>query len=201
MKAKQPATAGSSSSSSSNEDLFSLANLRVSGDTLNGVNVEKLLTTVPVRKPGKQSFVRVHPDEAYRLDTVLLELKDESETYLLAQQLAMELPGARVARLHLYVDRNMNPAFWPIPLPGVDGRENEWHRSARIAADQAMARWVRIEADRALGGYKVFAASGEIEDPRWPKESLEDLLRIAFGVDRFIRSLEHPVAKRLRGAA
>ena len=199
MKAKQPATAGSSSSS--NEDLFSLANLRVSGDTLNGVNVEKLLTTVPVRKPGKQSFVRVHPDEAYRLDTVLLELKDESETYLLAQQLAMELPGARVARLHLYVDRNMNPAFWPIPLPGVDGRENEWHRSARIAAEQAMARWVRIEADRALGGYKVFAASGEIEDPRWPNESLEGLLRVAFGVDRFIRSLEHPVAKRLRGAA
>ena len=53
------------------DDLFNPENLRVTGDTLNGVNVEKLLTTVPVRRPSKQSFVRVHPDAAYRLDTII----------------------------------------------------------------------------------------------------------------------------------
>jgi hypothetical protein len=182
-------------------DLFNPEKLRVSGDTLNGVNVEKLLTTVPVRKPGRQSFVRVHPDEAYRLDTAILTLKDEGEVYLVLPQLAIDLPGTRVERLHLYVDRNMNPALWPIPLPGADGRENEWHRSARIAAERAMTRWVRIESDRALGGYKVVAASGEIEEPTWPKESLGELLKVAFGADRYIRSADHPVARRLRGAA
>ena len=78
----------------------------------------------------------------------------------------------------------MNPALWPIPLPGADGRENEWHRSARIAAGKAMEQWVRLEADRALGGYKVFAASGQIEDPTWPKETLGELLKVAFGPDR-----------------
>jgi hypothetical protein len=184
-----------------NDDLFDPEKLRVRGDHLNGVTVQKLLTTVPVKRPGKQSFIRVHPDESYRLDTVLLELKDEDEVYLLAPQLAIDLPGARVARLHLFVDRNMNPALWPIPLPGADGRENEWHRSARIAAGKAMEQWVRLEADRALGGYKVFAASGQIEDPTWPKETLGELLKVAFGPDRFIRTMEHPVVKRLRGEA
>ena len=87
-----------------NDDLFDPEKLRVRGDHLNGVTVQKLLTTVPVKRPGKQSFIRVHPDEAYRLDTVLLELKDEDEVYLLAPQLAIDLPGARVARLHLFVD-------------------------------------------------------------------------------------------------
>jgi hypothetical protein len=186
---------------SDNDDLFNPDNLRVRGDHLNGVNVEKLLTTVPIRKPGRQSFVRVHPDEAYRLDTVLLESKDESETYLITPALASELPGARVARLHLFVDRGNNPALWAIPLPGADGRENEWHRSARAAAEQAMARWVRIEANKALGGYVVYAAAGEIDEPQWPKETLEELLRVAFGAERYIRAADHPVARRLRGEA
>jgi hypothetical protein len=183
------------------DDLFDPTKLRVNGNLANGIGVEKLLTTVPVRRPGRQSFVRVHPDEAYRLDTVLLELKDEGETYLLAAQLAAELPGARVARLHLYVDRAMNPAFWPIPLPGADGRENECHRSARIAAGFAMERWVRLEADRALGCYKTVAATGVIEEPLWPRQTLKELLKIAFGEDRFIRTVDHPIARRLRGEA
>ena len=170
----------------------------MSASVLNGVHVEKLLTSIPVRKPGKQAFIRVHPDEAYRLDTMLLELKDEGEVYLLAPQLAPDLPGARVARLHLYLDRSMNPAFWPIPLPGADGRENEWHRSARVAAEVAMRQWVRLAADRALGGYKCFAATGEIEEPKWPKETMAELLQIAF-TDRYIRVPDHPVLKRLRG--
>ena len=183
------------------DDLFNPEKLRVNGNHLNGVGVEKMLTAVPVRRPSKQSFIRVHPNGEYRLDTVLLELKDEGETYLLSPQLAIDLPGARVARLHVYVDRSMNPMLWPIPLPGADGKDNEWHRSARLAAEQAMDRWVRIEADKALGGYKVFAATGVVEEPKWPKETLAELLKVAFGPDRFIRTIDHAVVKRLRGEA
>src|SRR5512135_2750887 len=80
------------------DDLFNPERVRVSGDTLAGVSVEKQLTTVPVRRPSRQAFIRVHPDEAYRLDTLLLELKDEGEIYLLAKALAADLPGAHLAR-------------------------------------------------------------------------------------------------------
>ena len=37
--------------------------------------------------------------------------------------------------------------------------------------------------------------------PTWPKETLGELLKVAFGPDRFIRTMEHPVVKRLRGEA
>ena len=43
------------------DDPFDLAKLRVSQDFLETTNVKKLLTTVPIRKPNAQDFVRVHP--------------------------------------------------------------------------------------------------------------------------------------------
>jgi hypothetical protein len=63
-------------------DPFDAARLRLSQNFTATVGVKKRLTTVPVRKPSKQDFIRVHPDPAYRLDTAVLELKDENETYL-----------------------------------------------------------------------------------------------------------------------
>jgi hypothetical protein len=66
-----------------NEDpSFDPARLRLSQNFSESVGVKKALLTVPVRKPGRQDFVRVHPDEDYRLETAVVELKDERETYL-----------------------------------------------------------------------------------------------------------------------
>jgi hypothetical protein len=39
-------------------------------------NVEKILTTVPVRKPSREWFIRTHPGDDYRLTTAALEIKD-----------------------------------------------------------------------------------------------------------------------------
>jgi hypothetical protein len=46
---------------------FDPAALRLDQSFAEMVGVKKLLTTVPVRKPNRQDFVRVHPDPAYRL--------------------------------------------------------------------------------------------------------------------------------------
>jgi len=44
------------------------------------VGVKKLLTTVPVRKPNKQDYVRGHDDPAYRLTpAAIIELKEDRE--------------------------------------------------------------------------------------------------------------------------
>jgi hypothetical protein len=51
------------------------------------VGVKKLLTTVPVRKPNRQDFVRVHPDPEYRLTpAATIEVKDDGEIYLVTRQ-------------------------------------------------------------------------------------------------------------------
>jgi hypothetical protein len=66
-------------------DPFDPAALRLD-QSFAGAGVKKLLTTVPVRKPGRQDFVRVHPGEDYRLTTAIVELKEEREFYLITPQ-------------------------------------------------------------------------------------------------------------------
>ena len=46
---------------------FDPASLRLDQTFTDGTAVKKLLTTIPVRKPKRQDFVRVHPDADYRI--------------------------------------------------------------------------------------------------------------------------------------
>ena len=45
---------------------FNIESLRLSQDFEQSLGVKRLITDVPVRKPHKQEWVRVHPDAAYR---------------------------------------------------------------------------------------------------------------------------------------
>jgi len=71
-------------------DPFDPSRLRVSQDFAKTLGVRKLLTTVPVRKPNRQEFIRVHPGEDYRLETVILELKEDRESYLIERKAIIE---------------------------------------------------------------------------------------------------------------
>jgi len=178
---------------------FDLNALRLSQDYAELAGVRKLLTTVPVRKPGPQDFFRVHPDEAWRLQTAVIEVKEDREVYLVSPALREELIGEFVpVALYTAINRQKITFLWPVKLPGPDGRHNRWHQSAMEAAELAMTRWLRLQANMALGAYELFAAAGSLEDPQWPEVGFAELLRIAFR-DRFIDSLEHPVVRRLRG--
>lgn len=182
-------------------DPFDPAALRLSQDFTSHVGGEKLLTIVPVRKPTKEQWVRVRSEESFRLDTLILERKEDSETYLLAPNLRalFEIePTIRAVTLFTCITRGGDLFLWQIPLPGVDGRDNQWHESARKAAKEGMDRWVRVTANCANGAYDVSISRAEIPDPVWPKQSMRDLLAIAFR-DRTIDSVDHPVLARLRG--
>jgi hypothetical protein len=114
---------------------FDPANLRLSQDFAQSVGVKKTILTVPVRKPGRQDFVRVHPDPEYRLETAVLELKEERETYLVDRALWSDVPGEITPKVLLTAMTRQNVFFlWPIRLPGEDGRHDEWNRSALDAA-------------------------------------------------------------------
>ena len=90
--------------------------------------------TVPIRKPGAQEFVRVHPGPEYRENFPLLELKDEREVYLVTAELAPELAGEVFgATLFTAINRQGTLFFWPVRLPSADGKDLEWWRSAREA--------------------------------------------------------------------
>jgi hypothetical protein len=183
------------------EDSFSESRLRLTQNFSDHVGVRKALLTVPVRKPGRQDFVRVRAGEDWRLETAVLELKEERETYLVDPGLWAELPGEISPKvLFTTVNRQGVVFLWPIRLPGEDGRIDEWNRSALEGADMAQANWVRVAANMSLGAYEVYTATGSIPEPEWPDVKFEDLLKTAFK-DRYIRSLKHPVICRLRGEA
>ena len=159
------------------QEPFNLDRLRLSQNFSSQVGVKKAILTVPVRKPDRQWFIRVHPDPDWRLETAVLELKDERETYLVDPELWQELPGELVPKVLFTAMNRQGVVFlWPVRLPGEDGRGNAWHRSALDAAHLAMAGWVRVAANMSLGAYDVFEATGDLPAPEWPEKDFPALL-------------------------
>jgi hypothetical protein len=183
-------------------DPFDLDNLRLPQNFSETAGVKKLLRTVPVRKPNKQDFVRVHPDAAYRESFAMVELKEDREEYLVAGAgLAAELAAEIVNKiLFTAINRQGVVFLWPVRLPGPDGKEMEWHRSARDAAEEATRHWIRVSPNMSLGAYEMIVAEAITSAPNWPEVGFQELIRIAFR-DRLITSLDHPVVRRLRGLA
>src|ERR1035437_8048721 len=134
------------------DDFIDLEKLRVSQDFGSMIGVKKALLAVPVRKPHRQEFVRVHPSPAYRFDTVVIELKDErGETYLVAPALRENLPDEVVPKTLLTAINRQGVLFlWPIRLPGRDGKIDTYNRSAFEIAELAQAQWVRVAANMSL---------------------------------------------------
>lgn len=163
------------------------------------VGVKKLLTTVPVGKPGSQDWYRVHPGEAYRLTpAAVLELRDERETYLIPPVIAEQIPGEfRLCTVFTTINRQGVIRLWAIPLPDEDGRHHEAHRSAMEGAERAMNTWLRTKWSRPLMAYEHGEAGADLGEPKWDKlPPFPDLLRIAFR-GKLIDSLDHPVLKLL----
>ena len=183
----------------STPDPFDPTNLRLSQSFVETAGVKKLLTTVPVRKPSPQDFVRVHPDPAYRENFPIIELKDEREEYIVVADLVPTLVGEFVTKtLFTAINRQGTVFFWPVRLPSPDGKNLDWWRSSREAAELAMKSWIRVRANMNLGAYDIFQADSVIPDPEWPQLGFWELIKIAFR-DHLVDRIDHPVIKRLRG--
>jgi len=177
-----------------------LSGLRLDQSYADTVGVKKLLTTVPVRKPNRQDFVRVHDDPRYRLTpAAIIEVKEDREVYLVTPEMAQALPGEfSMVTLYTTINRQGTLHIWPVKLPTPDGRQNEWHRSAAEAAERAMKKWVRVTSSMSLGAYEIFEASGDLPEPGWPDIPFEEILKIAFR-ERLVDRADHPLVQRLRG--
>ena len=163
------------------------------------LGVKKVLTRVPVRKPNKHEFVRVHADTSYQLETAMIEDKMEREYYLVAPTMWNDI-GIDVDPTCLWfaVNRNGDVFLWPTKLPARDGRSMGWHESARDAARLAQDKWLRVASNMAAGMYDVFEANGNLPDPSWPEITFPEVLKLAFK-DRMIQDHDHPFLAGLRG--
>lgn len=179
------------------EDNF-LAGLRIDQSYSEAaVGVRKVLLTVPVRKPNRDEFIRVHVE--HLVDLYMVELKTEREIYFAKHDVAQLLSEfVEPVRLRLCVSRQGVAFLWPIKLPKDDRRADSWRTSAAEAAGLAERQWIRLSADMHLGAYQTFAAVADLGEPRWPTEPWAEVLRIALR-DRIIDAEDHAVARQVLG--
>jgi len=178
---------------------FDLDSLRLPQNFGEALGVKRLITRVPVRKPLKTEFFRVHAGETWRFQTMILELKEEGETFLLAPPVWDVVPELlRPAMLHTAIDRRNNVFLIPVPLPGPDGRRNPWHQSLAEVVAEAENKWVRSVANKHVGGYDMLVAEKDLPEPEWPDMTFQELVQIAFR-ERLIQSADHPVVTQLLG--
>src|SRR5262245_45190170 len=179
-------------------DPFDPETLRLPPDYAIALGAKKALVEVPVRRPAKEWWFRIHP--TYQLDTTLIELKETRELYLLNPALREYVASEStltLQRLSLAITRQGTVFFLPVKLPGPDGRLSSWTKSALEAVQIAITKWVRMVPDQQLGGYTVWYAEFTLE-PEWPEHPMRDLLRIAFK-DTYIEDLSHPILRQLAG--
>jgi hypothetical protein len=182
-------------------DPFDPVNLRLDQRFTETAPLKKLLTTIPVRKPSKQIFFRVHPSPEYRDVFPIIDLKDDREEYIVVRPLVAELATEIVYKqLCLAMTRQGTLFFLPLRLPGPDGKDMEWWRSLREHADRAKMRWIRVVPNRDLGAYEALQGAENLNEPEWPELGFWDLIKIAFK-EFLITDINHPVVKRLRGLA
>ena len=116
-------------------------NLRLPQDLSAAMAVKRALVTVPVRRPSREWFVRVHPDSIYHLHTAVIELKEVGETYLVAQHLWPALASESDLHRENVLSGGEPPIYCVLlaaPAPRPDGRIDTWCRSALEAPEMAM---------------------------------------------------------------
>jgi hypothetical protein len=99
----------------------------------------------------------------------------------------------------------MGPAavfLWPAKLPQENRRAGGglYNETALKAAERAKTKWTKIQSDGALKCYRIFGPAEPIDEPRWPKIALLDLLRKGFGDGYLVKDTDHPLVRRYRGS-
>jgi hypothetical protein len=169
---------------------------------LEDLDVESVTTTVPVRRPKRTEFFRVHQDQRYVVDAWVLMHEDglDRTTYWVAPDLRPGLRDELIAvRLFTCITKRGTVFLWPAKLPTAGNNSGRaWHQSALVAAEEAKSLWVKLVGNKELGAYEFMKAKGDLGDPQWPDKSFQQLIETAFD-GNVIDTLEHPVIRELNG--
>ena len=175
-------------------DPFDPANVSLAaGDVIAG---KRVILKVPVRRPDKAEFFRCHPDGALNISTALLPY--DKEFHLVMPNMRPQVVEALPFELRFCANRLGAVFWWPIRLPGEDGKSNHWWDSARLVANYAKENWVRCYSDRASNMYQPVVATIELPAPAWPDLSVAELLRLGFA-SQVIDNPDVHVLRILRG--
>ena len=153
-------------------------------DDENVPDVNPPVEDIPIRKPNKLKFYRVHSKFVVDRDILVVPEGMDEVTYLCYPKLIDEFPEAiRRARLYPYVGTDSKQVYlWRINHPTKAGgkRNQKMFDTAVRAAEQAQNQWTRIWWNQEVGHYTHQTSRADLEEPRWPDLAFEEILRIAF---------------------
>lgn len=176
-----------------------LSTLRLNQNFAANLEGEKVTTTIPVRKPNKQEFIRTIQNPDYWFQAGSIEDEELRELYIVIADLQPELMSEwRPVMLVPTISRQGTFFLWPIKLPPEDGRTNTWNHSAMQAAITAKDKWLRVISNMSLQAYEPYVSSIPITEPAWPEMKIEEIIEIAFR-GKIIDSLAHPFVLKLQG--
>lgn len=191
-------------------DLFSdLSKLSVN-QSFDELTAETDFVHIPLRKPNKQCFIRVSPEERHRVQLAMLELDagtgGDRELFIIHPGIlpsVADLPGLSQRIVMLCVARpESTPFLWPIKTPQErSGKKDAWSRSALEIARRAMKDWIRVTPNMPMGCYVATVAKAAWPEPKWPELTMNEMLKRAVGEEGVITDVGHPAIKALRGEA
>lgn len=177
---------------------FDPARLRVATDYVSALNLVKVATACPARKPNDQQFVRANPDPNRRITMNAIHVKDDRDgIYVVAPEIVPEIPELVVPTQFVEsITRQGAPFLWFVKMASKTGKTGLWVHSSLAAIKEAERAWVKVQWNGS--SYDVLVAPGISEIPVWPTMPFEKVLELAFR-NFFVDSLDHPVIKALRG--
>jgi hypothetical protein len=160
---------------------------------------EKLLTSLPVRKPKRDEWIRIHMEISARVH--IYEARDENTFYIVLPGVVEPLQDVvRYVQLSLAVNYSGGVFVWPVTVP-TERKPHRAHITAFAAVEKAAREWIRISWGK--DEYDVYRRSSAKIEPAWPEEitNASEMLRFAAkaGGIEIIDSLDHPVVRAFQG--
>jgi hypothetical protein len=173
-------------------------------------NVDTLQTGLSVSTMSQaKDFVRLHPNADLYWSpelcfcTVPIKGAKRDSLHLIDEDLAMRfLPSGRFLRFRLALATKPHDSFFLCRIP-TRNLDNKWNQDNIAACEQAKTLWTQATSrgEENIDGYFVQVARDPdaFPEPKWPEQSLNDLLDRAFA-GRMIGEEDHPALLRLIGA-
>ena len=168
------------------------------------IETKELFLSLPVMKPKKGIWFRVHPGSEFEREVYAVEdPSDNSKLYIVHPNVAHSVDPhlLQSGLLVAAITRQAQPFVWPLRLPNEDGQSYDAWDTALAAARIAREKWLTIWWDREASRYVTKMAIDELESPQWP--TVDDFpftkwVKTAFK-DRIITDPDHVLLKTLRG--
>jgi hypothetical protein len=174
-------------------------------------NVETLSGPLPHHSIAQaKDFVRLHPNEddywSAELCFVQVPIKGATREllHLIDEELALRfLPSGKIQRFRLALATKPYDVFFLCHVP-TQNTDNSWNMSNLQACEHGRAFWVQATSRKGerVEAYKIDSARDKdaFPEPKWPTQTLEELITVTFSPDRMVDHEQHPALLRLIGA-